>query len=140
VKKKFVSLDHTYKQICKAELYERKKRLSDDTKYSIRGSGSSLCAASFGSGSTVLEQNPKYNFIEIDTVNNQINVSAQLTLLEVFKFLTPKKFYLKSVPSYPMATVGGCIAYNAHGQNHYRDGCFGNHVKEITFIIQDTVI
>jgi hypothetical protein len=132
VKKKFVSIDHTYKHSCKTELHDTKKILSDNTKYSIRGTGSSLSAASFGPGLTVLEQNPKYNFIDIDTDNNQINVSAQLTLFEVFKFLTPKKFHLKSVPSYPMATVGGCIAYNAHGQNHYRDGCFGNHVREIT--------
>lgn len=131
MKKKLRSLDYTYQRDCDLVPYNEGTVLLNHKKYAIRGSGTSIACTSFGSNTQVLELNKSTPILELDIEKKTLIVSADKTLFELYEYLTPKGLYLKSVPSHPSAKIGGCIAYNAHGQNHERDGCFCDHLLEM---------
>ena len=135
LKKEYRSLDLYYKSQCCTVDFSKDYDFEKDKVYSICGNGTSLTAAFFDKDSTVIQTtNSREIHFELDTDSQLLEVSASATLMEVYKRLTPEGYCLKAVPSYPMSTVGGCIAYNAHGQNHARDGCFADHVVEMQII------
>lgn len=131
MKMKLRSLDYTYQRDCELVPYNEETVLGTHKKNAIRGSGTSIACTSFGSNTQVLELNNIAPVLALDTEKKILNVSADKTLFDLYEYLTPKGFYLKSVPSHPSAKIGGCIAYNAHGQNHERDGCFCDHLLEM---------
>ena len=135
VKKEYSSLDLYYKSQCYEVDFSKDYNFERGKVYSIRGNGTSLTAASFDKDCTVLQtNNSRKKLFELDLQNYLLEVSASSTIMEVYKRLTQEGLCLKAVPSYPMSTIGGCIAYNAHGQNHTRDGCFADHVVEMKII------
>jgi decaprenylphospho-beta-D-ribofuranose 2-oxidase len=128
--KNYSSLDLMYQERCDYQPFG--ESLDDKIKYSIRGGGASIAAASFGKNTTVIEMTRQSDpIIEINEQDQTIKISSFTRLIEAYQHLTPKGYQLRSVPSHPAATVGGCIAYNAHGQNHERDGCFCKHLLEL---------
>lgn len=131
------SLDYTYGQECDTVDYSESLIYRDGEKFSVRGSGTSISANSFGAHSRVIQSAGLPDHMELDEEQSSIHVSANKTLAEVYTYLTPRGYYLKSVPSFPAATIGGCIAYNAHGQNHERDGCFCDHLLSLELFHPD---
>lgn len=99
--------------------------------YSIMGAGRSITGAFFGEDTCVIRLSEKNPTIELDSHSNIVRVSAAATVTQVYNYLIQRKRILKGLPSYPGVTVGGCIAANVHGQHHYREGCFGNHIVSL---------
>ena len=131
--KKYTSLDLTTSVDCDWLSFDLKSTdpvLEKGGKFSVRGAGTSLVAASFGTGSKVLELSGSTDML-LDEEAGLLKVSAATDLTAIYNFLAPKGYYLRAVPSHPSATVGGCIGYDAHGQNHYRDGTFCDQVVEL---------
>ena len=131
------SLDYTYGQECDTVDFSESLIYGDGEKFSVRGSGTSISANSFGARSRVIQSASLPGHMELDEQQSSIHVSANKTLAEVYTYLTPRGYYLKSVPSFPAATIGGCIAYNAHGQHHERDGCFCDHLLSLDLFHPD---
>ena len=103
----------------------------DENKYSIMGSGSSIVGAFFSNNGNVVKVESDKEIINFRQEDGQIDVFSSITLDKLYGYLITYGYYIKSVPSYPGSSVGGCIAANVHGQNHYNEGCFGNHVVKI---------
>ena len=126
----FRSLDLFSKESCRQKTID--ETLSNcsfsDSPYSIRGAANSITAAWFGSGTTILDYKPSSPKLEFDEVRRCVSVSASLTVSQLQTYLVKKRFSLSGLPSYPNVTIGGCIAANVHGQNHFKEGCFGRGV------------
>jgi decaprenylphospho-beta-D-ribofuranose 2-oxidase len=138
IKKKFTSADLFSNEYCQSLLYDliSNKTLSN-SNYSIKGSGSSIVGAFFSKGATVVEVQSKNEVIALDVDNKEIIVRSSITLSKLYEFLIPKHLFLASVPSYPGASIGGCIAANVHGQNHIKEGCFLNNIKSLVIYHPD---
>jgi FAD/FMN-containing dehydrogenase len=66
-----------------------------------------------------------------DELTSTISVEGGVTLWKLMQFLIPRGFWLAVQPGYPGLSVGGCIAGNVHGKNHYTDGSFSNVVRSL---------
>ena len=129
----FYSLDLYSKEVC--EYFGLSKNYSDIRSgcapYSIRGSGNSITGASFGHQTTVLYLEPEKTHMDLNPEQNRLSVSASLTVRQIYNYLVEKGYTLTGLPSYPDVTIGGCIAANVHGQNHYREGSFRKNIIDL---------
>lgn len=96
-----------------------------------RGAGLSYCAASFGAGVLSLDHRRFNRVLGFDAEKALVTVEAGMTLGELFDFLAPRGFMLRTQPGHPCITIGGCIAADAHGKNQYRDGNFSSQVEAL---------
>ena len=130
----FYSLDLYSKEVC--ECFDLSSNYSDIrpgcAPYSIRGSGNSITGASFGHQTTVLHLEPEESHMKLNLEHNRLSVSAFLTVRKIYNYLVEKGYTLTGLPSYPDVTIGGCIAANVHGQNHYREGGFKKNIIDLT--------
>ena len=129
----FYSLDLYSKEVC--ECFGFSNNYSDIrsgcSPYSIRGSGNSITGASFGHQTTVLYLEPEKSHMDLNPEQNRLSVSASLTVRQIYNYLVEKGYTLTGLPSYPDVTIGGCIAANVHGQNHYREGSFRKNIIDL---------
>ena len=134
-KQRFVSLDLQSSQECEGVF--GKTRLTEPGPrpevYSIIGAGKSITGAFFGEGVTVVGLKRDSDLIELDPRKGQIEISGGVTIAQAQNYLIPKGYMLTGVPSYPGVSIGGCIAGNVHGQNHFREGCFSENL--IQFVL-----
>ncbi len=139
MRQEFVSLDLQSRETCESAAWEPAlfdAREESDT-YSIVGSGKSITGAYFGEGVTVVGLGQPPELTELNLQENQLSVSCAATVAQVQSHLVSKGYMLTGVPSYPGVTIGGCIAGNVHGQNHFREGCFCESLIRFTLIHPD---
>lgn len=130
----FTSLDRYTSEKC--DVYYPKNlnnltNLSTKFNYIAQGSGLSYTAAGFNSKSIVVKMSNFNNIGEIDRKNNLIKTEAGVTLFQLYNFLIVHGFIIRALPGYYNISVGGIIAGNTHGKNHYKNGCFYNFVESI---------
>ena len=138
--KEFTSADLYSSSNCdlKRCKYENIKHcVLDKNKYSIMGSGSSIVGAFFSNNGNVVKFESNKEVLNFRKEDGQIDIFSSITLDKLYNYLMTYGYYIKSVPSYPGASIGGCVAANVHGQNHYKEGCFGNHVVKIKIFHPD---
>jgi decaprenylphospho-beta-D-ribofuranose 2-oxidase len=97
-----------------------------------RGAGLSYAAASFGAGVVVQEMTAFNRLLAFDDQNHTIKVEGGITLERLLAWAEPRGLYCAVLPGYPLITVGGCIAADAHGKNPARDGTFCDWVEAMT--------
>jgi decaprenylphospho-beta-D-ribofuranose 2-oxidase len=97
-----------------------------------RGAGLSYVAASFGGGATTVEHGAFDRILDFDPVRRTLTVEAGARLGDVFTFLAPRGFYLRTQPGHPSISIGGCIAADVHGKNQPRDGTFASQVLRLS--------
>jgi FAD binding domain len=66
--------------------------------------------------------------LNYDPVQGYIRCEAGATLNQVAKTVIRDGWFFPVVPGTQWATIGGCIANDVHGKNHYTDGAFGHHI------------
>lgn len=138
--KTFRSLDLYSEEDCEYGLIEKndlERSFATESPYAIMGSGRSLVGAYFGKGVRVLQQPNEPPMIELDRQARLLRVSASATVCQVYNFLIDNHYILTGLPSYPGVTIGGCVAANVHGQNHYREGCFVENIIDLTIYHPD---
>ena len=99
----------------------------------MRGLGRSYGDAAQLDGKNVINLE-NFKKIELNTSNSTLTVGGGATLREIIKEIVPKGFFLPVVPGTSNITVGGAVASDVHGKNHYQDGSFGNHIIKISLI------
>ena len=70
-------------------------------------------------------------FISFDTVRGLLHCQAGITLGEILSVIVPKGWILPVLPGTQNVTLGGAIANDIHGKNHWKVGSFGQHVKAL---------
>lgn len=112
--------------------------LSTEESMIARGAGLSYCAAgAHHSGRVILSQ--AFNrVLDFDPVGGRITVESGMTVGALFNFLAPQGYSFAVLPGYPTITLGGCLAFNVHGKNQYRDGCFGEQLEQFRLFHPDS--
>ncbi len=54
-----------------------------------------------------------------------------MTLGELARLASAHGLYLAVQPGHPSITIGGCVAADAHGKNHFRDGTFLSQIRSL---------
>ena len=70
-----------------------------------------------------------------DEHTGSIRCGAGVTLAELLDLFVPRGWFLHSTPGTKLISVGGAIASDVHGKSHHREGCFSNHVSELTLML-----
>ncbi len=110
--------------VARPDRYRQIEQLPPDAPRTVRGGGYSYAPASFGARTIVQETRAFNRVLGFDPENGILECEAGLTLAQLHSVATPHGWYLPTQPDYPLITIGGCIATEAHGKNHFRDGTF----------------
>lgn len=98
-------------------------------KLSVIGKGNSISGIPYDKGSTLI------NLVSDEQIKyykkkNELFVSGNTTVNKIHNFLTQKKLYFPSFPSYTNVTLGACIANCVHGNNP-KNGTIKKFITEI---------
>ena len=96
---------------------------------SIMGEGNSISGLPLIKKGKIHKLDKKNNFI-LDKKKEFITVNGNARIVDIHNYLLKNKFFCHYFPSYPLVTVGGCIANGSHGVAP-RLGIFTDFVKEI---------
>lgn len=97
-----------------------------------RGGGYSYSAASFGPDSLVQDMSSFNRFLDFDETALTLTVEPGVTLADILAWAVPRGLYFPVMPGYPLITVGGCVAVDAHGKHPQKDGTFTDWVKALS--------
>jgi decaprenylphospho-beta-D-ribofuranose 2-oxidase len=83
-------------------------------------------------GSTLADR-----ILSFDPATGILRAEAGLSLDQIYRVFLPRGFFTPVTPGTRFVTLGGMVAADVHGKNHHVDGCFGEHVLELTLRIAD---
>ena len=98
-------------------------------KISIIGKGNSISSLPFSKGSTLIDLEIEKK-ITLNKNKKIIEVTGNIEAFKVHNFLLKRKFFFPSFPSYPLVTIGACIANCTHGISP-KFGVMKDYIKEI---------
>lgn len=75
------------------------------------------------------------HFMEFDTTQGIIRAQAGVTLAELMAITIPKGWFPYTIPGTRHVSLGGALACNVHGKNHYRAGDFAEHVLSVRLVL-----
>lgn len=101
-----------------------------------RGGGTSYGDASINKDGINIDVKRLNKFIRFDSNNGILRCQSGITLKDIIKVFLPKGWFLNVTPGTQLATVGGCVACNAHGKN-WKAGSFCNFVNGLTLMLHD---
>ena len=119
-------------QVVRPDHLRQIERMPEGVVRIVRGAGYSYAAAGFGGGALVVDGRAFDRVLAFDAAAGRIRCEAGTTLARIHEVAAPHGWYLPVQPGYPLITVGGCVAADVHGKNHWRDGTFARVVEELT--------
>lgn len=123
------------KQSCLVTRPERYQELLTVAQATIaRGRGCSYGDAALNENNTVILTERLNRFLAFDRTHGIITVESGITLQEILALIVPAGWFLPVTPGTQYASLGGCVATDAHGKNHLRTGSLGNHILELEII------
>lgn len=128
------SFDRQFHALCSVQRPDRYRLLDSlpmDTPRIARGGGVSYVAASFGAGAISQEIGAFDRLLAFDADAGILTVEAGARIGDVQRFALAHDWYLAIAPGHPGASIGGCIAADAHGKNPARDGTFRAQVHSM---------
>jgi decaprenylphospho-beta-D-ribofuranose 2-oxidase len=135
-KQLFRSFDKSYESeilIAKPDRYrdiEKKSLLSDNLI--TMGSALSYAPASFKKNSLSLIFEKFDRIIEFDKKNKTITVEGGITFQKFLNFTLSQGLWIPQIPGYPLISIAGAVATNAHGKSCGYHGTIRNQIKKIT--------
>ena len=102
-----------------------------------RGQGRSYGDTALNSTGVTLSTERLNRFIAFDSDRGELTAEAGVTLQDLLKTFVPKGWFPKVTPGTQAVSLGGCVAGNVHGKNHFRYGSFGDHVSQLTLLTSD---
>ena len=100
----------------------------------LRGNGRSYGDASTTSQGVILDLSRLNRVLSWDPDTGVINVESGVTIEQIWRLVLPEGYWPAVVPGTMAPTVGGCVAMNIHGKNHFCMGPFGDHVQELDLL------
>jgi decaprenylphospho-beta-D-ribofuranose 2-oxidase len=102
----------------------------------FRGGGYAYGDCAIPSASSILSSVNFNKFISYDKETGILECQSGVTLEDILSITIEDGWTISAMPGTSRATVGGCIACDVHGKNHYHqgNGSFGNSVVELTLL------
>ena len=133
--KKFFSFDRSYSAevlINQPDKYREIENLSNFSEKIIStGANLSYSPLSFGKDNLSILLKKFNRIVNFDLKKKEITVEAGMTFGELLNFTLKHNLWIPQIPGYPLITLGGAIATNAHGKSCAVDGTIRNSVKSI---------
>ncbi len=92
-----------------------------------RGTGKSYGDSSLNKDGVISTERLN-KFVDFDDVRGIIICQPGATLEEILNVSVLKGWFLPVIPGTKYASIGGCVAANVHGKNHYNSGDIGEHI------------
>lgn len=77
------------------------------------------------------------HFIAFDTQKGLLTCEAGITLAEILAICVPQNWFLPVLPGTQHVSLGGAIANDIHGKNHFHAGSFGCHIVAFELLRSD---
>jgi len=115
-----------------AQLLERAS--AEGLSVTIRGAGRSYGDAAINEGGVVLDLQRLNRVLSWDAEAGVIEVEPGATIEDLWRTGLPDGWWPAVVPGTMFPTIGGCVAMNIHGKNHFRVGGFGDQVLDMDLL------
>lgn len=102
-----------------------------------RGAGQSYGDLVVNEGGAVLDLARLAGIMELDQVHGVVRARAGTTIEALWQEVLPRGWWPPVVPGTMKVTLGGAVAANVHGKNHWSAGSIGQHVLAITLMRAD---
>jgi decaprenylphospho-beta-D-ribofuranose 2-oxidase len=112
--------------------------LNKKKSYTPRGSGKSYGDSSLGSN--IINTRDFIKTFEFDKKKGILNISANYTLKQIIDETIKFGWLFNVLPGSGHITIGGAIASDVHGKNHFIKGSFCNHILSIDLLISSNKI
>ncbi len=106
--------------------------LTEATSVLPFGNGRSYGDSCLNSDGDLIDTCRLDNIIAFDRINGVLTVEPGVAFSDLLQIIVPAGWFLPVTPGTSQITVGGAIANDVHGKNHYRDGTFGCFVVNLT--------
>jgi decaprenylphospho-beta-D-ribofuranose 2-oxidase len=123
---------------------ERPERVSRPESYAelkpsqlisiARGSGGSYGDAALNAQGEIILTNRLDRFLEFDVHKGILSAEAGIRLARILELIVKQGWFLPVMPGTAEVSLGGCIAADVHGKNHYYAGSLGQHVVSLQLI------
>ena len=94
------------------------------------GAGRSYGDSALAAGDTLVDLTPCRRLRSFDPVAGVVTAEAGITLGELAEVVLPHGWMVPVMPGTRHVTLGGAIANDIHGKNHFHAGAFGCHVRQ----------
>ena len=102
-----------------------------------RGFGRSYGDQPLNSDGDVIRPPSASKKLENLSSNGIATVKSSMTFAELLNQVVPLGWYMPVVPGTSYITIGGAIAADIHGKNHYRKSSIADHVESMTLMLAD---
>ena len=99
-----------------------------------RGSGYSYGDLAVNEGGAVIETRGLRGIVAFDPLVGEVRAYSGTTIEELWSETLGDGWWPPVVPGTMKVTLGGALAVNIHGKNHWATGCFGEHVSAVTML------
>lgn len=100
----------------------------------MRGSGRSYGDAALNGGGLVLDMRQMRRVLAWDPEHGIIDLEPGFTIREIWQHVLADGWWPAVVPGTAWPTIGGCVAMNIHGKNHFKMGGTADHVLELDLV------
>jgi len=102
-----------------------------------RGRGQSFGDASLPDGGVALAVSPNFELarFSLNTESGLLTCPAGMSLSQVLERIVPAGWVLPVVPGSSGITIGGVVAADGHGKNHYTNGSIADHVSSLEIMV-----
>lgn len=108
-----------------------------DRKLCFRAGGRSYGDANYLSEEIVVDFSPMNRITDWDPKTGLIETEPGVTIEQLWQKALPDGFWPPVVPGTMFTTVGGALAMNIHGKNHFKEGSLAEHVVELDILVAD---
>jgi FAD/FMN-containing dehydrogenase len=101
------------------------------------GNGRSYGDTALNEAHMVLDLSRMDQIVDWDPESGLVTVQPGVTLEKLWKHIVRDGWWPAVVSGTMFTTIGGLVAANAHGKNHWRHGGIGEHVRSFTLLTAD---
>ena len=106
----------------------------ETTPLICRGQGRSYGDCALLSHGQVLSTTRCNRMIHFNESSGLLTAEAGTSLAEILNTFVPRGWFPKVMPGTQFVSLGGLVAADCHGKNHYREGSFGNDVAQLKLL------
>lgn len=103
----------------------------------LRAGGRSYGDANYVSEELVVDCSSMNRITNWDPSTGHLEAEPGVTIEQLWQKALPDGFWPPVVPGTMFTTLGGALAMNIHGKNHFKEGSLAEHVVELDIFISD---
>jgi len=132
------SVSEVHRPATREELAALLCRLSSEGRPVVfRGAGQSYGPVNTNPAGPVVDLSRMSRVVSFDARSGLLRAEAGATLGDVWRLAVGDGWWPAVVTGTMKVTLGGCVAANTHGKNHWRRGSFVDHVVEVVVAGRD---